>query len=182
MTQLLIAAAMMSAQAQTTPTPTVAQPFTVRYAQSVAGKNVTVCLNGNHVKTTFAGKLSFQDRARAWTSYCAQVGSPIRAGQFFDVKANSTAKFGGNIAKAGNIVAKFFGKAQTADQCAGLQLAIWEAIEDGGDKPNFLGGKFQAKADQAVLAYAEAYYDAIDEEGDAIYLQTTGDGQGQITT
>ncbi|MBX3117572.1 MAG: hypothetical protein KF784_00785 [Fimbriimonadaceae bacterium] len=175
MTQLLFAAAMIASSAAN-------QPFTVRYAQSITGHNVSVSLNGNRAKTTFAGKLGFQDQNRSWMSYCAQPGSPIRAGQFFQVRSLSSAKQGGNVAKAGNIVAKFFSSAQTADQCAGLQLAIWEAVEDGGDKPHFLSGRFQARASEAVIAYAEAYYDAIDEEGDAIFLQSGGDGQDQITT
>jgi hypothetical protein len=93
-----------------------------------------------------------------------------------------TSDIGGNVAKAGNIVAKFFKAAQNADQCAGLQLAVWEAVEDGGARPDFGGGRFQVRANANVLAYAQQYYRGIEEKGDALYLQAgQGNGQSQIT-
>lgn len=159
------------------------QPFNVQYNQAVAGRNVQLRVNGGRVHTGFAGKLTFRDNQHTWTSYCADVKAPIVSGQVYPVVKRSSHKYGGNVAKAGNIVAKFFNKAQTADQCAGLQIAIWEAIEDGGDNPNFLAGKFQAQGSPEVMAYAEAFYDAIDEEGDAIFLEHDWPkgGQDQLT-
>ncbi len=177
MTTALLAAAMIG---QTTKP----EPFKIQYGKAVAGRNVQLSINGGRVHTGFAGKLAFRDQNRSWSSYCAQVSSPIVSGQYFMVILLSSKKKGGNIAKAGNIVAKFFSKAQTADQCAGLQLAIWEAIEDGGTKPNFLGGKFQAQGSREVMAFAEEFYGAVSEDGDAIYLEHDwpNGGQDQITT
>ena len=84
-----------------------------------------------------------------------------------------------SVVKAGNIVAANFKDAQSADQCAGLQLAVWEAIEDGGDQPDFLGGHFQAGANPSVMAYAQQYYQAAGQKGNALFLRAFG-GQTQI--
>ena len=89
---------------------------------------------------------------------------------------------GGNIALAGNIVSHFFAVARTADQCAGLQIAVWEALEDGGVQPEFLSGHFQVHAGDAAIAYAANFYQAAGQDGDALYLQTGDDGgQSQLT-
>jgi hypothetical protein len=102
------------------------------------------------------------------------------------VRPLSSAKVGGNVAKAGNIVAKFFGAARSADQCAGLQLAVWEAIEDGAARPDFGSGRFRSAGSAAVLGFAQEYYKGLGEPGDALYLQTAGgggnDGQSQIAS
>ncbi|AIE86729.1 hypothetical protein OP10G_3361 [Fimbriimonas ginsengisoli Gsoil 348] len=162
------------------------QPFPVRFVRSAIGRPVTVSIDGR-LETTFAGKLGFQDAGRSWMSVCADVRSPISQGQFFQVRAVSAGSVGGRIAAAGHIVARFFKSAQTPDQCAGLQLAVWEVLEDGGQQPNFLAGHFQASATPAALEYAAEYYQAANDDGDAIYLQTGngqggGGGQGQLST
>ena len=157
--------------------------FQVQFGGHVTGRTVAICLDGRTVKNSYAGKLSFRDSRRAWTSYCANVRGPVRQGQIFPVRELSSKKAGGSVAIAGNIVAKYFKLAQNADQCAGLQLAIWEAIEDGGLKPNFAAGRFQARASLAVMANAEEFYQAAEAPGEALYLQTGngGGGQSQIT-
>ncbi|MBC8065318.1 MAG: hypothetical protein H7Y17_10835 [Chlorobia bacterium] len=153
-------------------------PIRVQFAQSTLGRTVTVFVNGRS-KTTFAGKLGFRDQNRSWQSVCAEVNKPISAGQFFQVRPTNSQKIGGNVALAGNIVAKHFDSARTADQCAGLQLAVWEAIEDGGPRANFMGGKFRAMATRAAMDYAEDFYQAINDARDAAYLQSGGEGGGQ---
>jgi hypothetical protein len=158
--------------------------FRVQFGGHVAGRTVAVCLDGRTIKNSFAGKLSFRDAKGSWTSYCANVRGPMSKGQVFPVQELSSKKVGGAVAIAGNIVAKYFKLAQDADQCAGLQLAIWEAIEDGGLRPNFSSGRFQARATPIVMAYAEEFYSAAEISGEALYLQTGsggGSGQSQIT-
>lgn len=154
------------------------QPFPVQFAAEGMGQKVTVCLDGRKVETTFAGKLGFRDQNHSWFSVCGAVRAPVYGGQYFYVKAVGSSSIGGNIQRAGNIVAKFFRAAKSNEQCAGLQIAVWEAIEDGGEQPNFGNGRFQVRASDAALAWAEEYYQAITEPGNAVFLQTTG-GQGQ---
>jgi hypothetical protein len=158
-----------------------AQPVQVQFARSLVGRHVTVCIDGRQTKTTFAGKLGFRGQNRSWQSLCADVRSPMADGLVFRVLPGSSTKAGGRVALAGNIVAKYFHQAKTADQCAGLQLAIWEAIEDGGEKPNFGAGRFMAMANDVTMDLAEMYYDAISQAGDAAFLPGQG-GQSQISS
>lgn len=153
----------------------------VRFARALHGRNVTVCLDGTHVKTAFAGKLGFQSETSSWATVCAAVRKPITNGQFANIKPRYTDEIGGNMAKAGNIVAKYFNEAKSDDECAALQIAVWEAIEDGGSKANFQGGKFQVLADPGVLALAQGMYGAADQGGSAALLQAGNGTQDQIT-
>ncbi len=157
------------------------QPIRVQFAQSGLGRSVTVIVDGR-AKNTFAGKLNFREQNRSWQSVCAEVNKPISAGQFFTVRPVNSQKVGGNVALAGNIVAKHFNSAKTADQCAALQLAVWEAVEDGGKTPNFMQGRFRAMASPAVLHHAEDFYQAIIEAKAAAYLETAQGGQGQLSS
>lgn len=160
------------------------QPFEVQFARSTIGRNVTVAIDGR-AKTTFAGKLGFRDQNRTWQAVCAEVRKPISAGQFFMLRPVNSQKVGGNIALAGNIVAKHFDSARTADQCAALQLAVWEAVEDGGKFPNFGTGRFRAMASSGVLDLASDFYESIIEAKEAAYLETVqdgGGGQGQLSS
>src|SRR3954469_7268018 len=84
------------------------QPFRVQYVQGASGQSVQVLIDGRHVETTFAGKLGFRDGKRSWTSVCADLRSPIANGQYFPVRALKSSEAGGRIARAGNIVAKYF--------------------------------------------------------------------------
>ena len=158
-----------------------AQPVPVQFARSMAGRTVAVCVDGQEVKMTTAGKLGFRDRTSTWTSVCAEVRNPVAPGQMYRVRPIKTSLAGGTIALAGNIVARHFKEAQSADQCAALQLAVWEAVEDGGRHANFAGGAFQARSTRVVIAMAEQYYEAIELPGEALYLESGQDGgQGQI--
>ena len=154
------------------------KPFSVQFMQSISGRNVTVCIDGRFVETSFAGKLGFRDANHQWMSVCADVRAPVRPGQYFGVRALSSSNFGGRVAKAGNIVARFFYEAQTPDQCAGLQVAVWKALEDGADEADFSSGHFQVRASYAVISWAQHYYQALNTPGDAVYLQTGNGGGG----
>jgi hypothetical protein len=157
------------------------QPFTVRFAQVTSGREVTLSIDGGPAETEFAGKLGFQDATHSWQSVCADVRSPIVKGQFFQLTAVSAAKTGGNIAYAGNIVAHFFSSARNADQCAGLQLAVWKTIEDGPNWSDFSTGHLRVKASPTIMIFAQQYYQAAGQGGDAVYLQAAGgqSGSGQ---
>jgi len=148
----------------------------------VSGRHVTICLDGRKVETTFAGKLGFRDRRNEWTSVCGAVRVPIMKGQYTTFRALDSRSVGRNISKAGNIVGNCFSAARTPDQCAGLQIAVWEALEDGGDRPNFFGGHFQVRADNAVLNIAQEYYATIAQDKGATYLESAGNHtQSQFT-
>lgn len=159
------------------------QPIQVQFVRGVTGQNVTISIDGKGTKTTFAGKLGFRDVNRTWQSVCADVRSPIAGGDTYLVRPMSTTKMGGRIQMAGNIVAKFFNFARTPDQCAALQIAVWEAIEDGGDHADFRNGRLRVRTTQQVLDLAHDFYEAVREANEAAFLQSEqGGGQGQIST
>lgn len=156
-------------------------PFRIQFVRSVAGMNVEVLLDGQHLKTSSAGRLYIRSATNSAGSYCGDIRSPMRSGQYFSVVQRNSKDVGGNIAKAGNIVAAGFHKARTQAECAALQLAIWEAVEDGGKTPDFSNGHFAVRAPSDVLALAGEFYKAVSTPAAAIYLQTGGDGQSQFT-
>jgi hypothetical protein len=175
LSQLLLATGFAAATMASAP-----QPIRVQFAKGVTGQNVTISIDGKTPRTTFAGKLGFRSQTSSWQSVCADVRSPIRGGQFFSLRPMSSLKAGGRIALAGNIVAKYFNAAQTPDECAGLQLAVWEAVEDGGIHANFGAGRFRARATTAALDFAQDFYEAIqDAQQEAAFLQSAGGGGGQ---
>jgi len=132
----------------------------VTYGRSGQGEPVEVVVDGNP-EATYAGKLTFEDDKHSWESVCADVRSPIAPGESYPVKQQSSIKHGGNIAQAGKIVARYFKQAKTPEQCAGLQIAVWAAIENGGSKLNVASDRFSVVADPVSLSYAKKYYSAV---------------------
>jgi hypothetical protein len=158
-------------------------PVAVQFVAQVSGKTVAICIDGGRVHKTFAGKLGFRDKNHAWTSVCAAVRKPIVTGQYTGFRVRDSRRANANVPKAGNIVARFFDEAKTPAQCAGLQLAVWEALEDGGRTPNFSAGRFQAQSDPEVMDYGLTYYTAIAEEKSAVYLESaSGKSQSQLSS
>ena len=143
----------------------------IRYVRSDIGTTVTISLDGGRDQPEYAGKLGFQQGNRAWQSVCANVRSPM-GGAAFPVKLLSSSKFGGNVAKAGNIVSACFNYAHTPAQCAGLQVAVWKALEDGTTQADFSSGHLRVSASPDVMSYARQYYKASGKKGEAVYLQT----------
>jgi hypothetical protein len=154
-------------------------PFPVQFTRGGIGRDVIVLIDGARVERTFAGKLSFRDDNHSWSSYCADIRSPMVGGQIFAVRAVNTDMLAPNYAMAGHIVARFFNEATTDAQCAGLQLAVWKAIEDGPEGTDFASGHLQVRAEAAVLRYAAYYYQAAGGSGSATLLQAQGAGQGE---
>jgi hypothetical protein len=161
--------------------PMLARPFPVQFARPLVGRSVQVSIDGDRARTSFAGKLGFKDRSSSWTSVCADVRAPMVAGRLFRVKAFDSRLIGGNVSLAGNIVAKYFNAARSADECAALQLAVWEAREDGGEHADFANGRFRARATQSVIQLANQAYEAASEPGMALFLQSGEGGQDQLT-
>lgn len=157
-----------------------AQPFPIQFAQEGRGQMVAICLDGLTAKRSFAGKLVMRDRNSTWQSVCAGVRRPVAVGQTFPVRPWNTWMVGGHARLAGNIVAAHFRQAQSAEECAALQLAVWEAMEDGGKRPDFENGAFAARGGGNVVALATAYYQSADKPGIAMFMQTGNAGQPQI--
>ncbi|MCE9559867.1 MAG: PEP-CTERM sorting domain-containing protein [Armatimonadetes bacterium] len=151
------------------------------------GQSVGITYN-SVTSTTFAGKLNFTNNATSSTfsSVCCDIDHHISGGQTYACSQLSSAAFGGGIQLAGNIVAAVFGSAATNEQCAGLQLAVWEATYDGtsnGGVADFSNGIFGASITGSLLAQATTYYSSVSVAGDAIYFRPSplDGGQAQLT-
>ncbi len=103
-------------------------------------------------------------------------------GQICTIHPANSVKVGGRVAAAGNIVSRFFSRAQSADECAALQLAVWKVLEDGPGEADFGSGHFQAMANSSVISLAQQFIvaAALDKSPQpAVYLAATG-GQSQL--
>ena len=134
------------------------QPVQFQFLGHASGSVVRICLDRKKVKQTFAGKLALRTQGRTVTSVCGDVRTPLRTKQVFWARIQPTTRFGHRERLAGSIVATHFHLAKSDQQCAGLQLAVWEALEDGGTSPDFRSGRFQAEAADDVMLYAAQYY------------------------
>jgi len=161
---------------------TLSKEMTIRYASAYLGKVVTVRTDSG-ITRTFAGKMVFQNETTSWCSVCANIHRHISEGSTAQWRLHSTKEVGGNIRRAGNIVARYFNEAKSAEQCAGLQLAVWEALEDGGDTPDFLNGHFAASADAMTMAFAAKYYEAVNTAAEAVFFEPAHEPiQAQLST
>lgn len=122
-------------------------------------KTASISVNGSAFTSVYAGQINFSSSTGSLSSYCADALS------FLDKTSNSytasalTLTPNTNLGKAGTIIANNQATALTAAQQAGLQLAVWEAIYDGGSTFDASGAKFKAKnVSSEILGFASQYY------------------------
>lgn len=161
-----------------------ATPYDVKFKGTDLGKSVSITFFGS-TKNVFAGKLRFQamPAGAQFLTVCADLAHSIYGGQIYKVENKFSAASPLGVQKAGNIVADKFAGANTADKAAALQVAVWEALYDGGSAPSFTSGNFCLNgASSSFKSLAASYYSAISKSGNALYLKTTTNtGQSQLT-
>lgn len=119
----------------------------------------TIKVNGNQ-STVAMGALTFSTGSGSIVTYCADATSPLNSNSnpytvgAVDMTANT------GISLAAKILATSFSSATTADQQAGLQLAIWDALYDNGSSFNSSTGNFSVVSgvSSTVLNLASTYY------------------------
>lgn len=155
-----------------------------------AHETVDVNIFSNQMNGVGAGLYMFNTTAFGnILTVCADLLHQIHNGDSWNCDHFNTQGFGGGIELAGNIVAqKFAGVVNAATdqnaQACGLNLAVWDAIYDGGAVFDAANGNFLVtNASASALGYAAIYYTAISTSGNAIYMQPDplGAGQGQLT-
>jgi hypothetical protein len=159
------------------------QPFDAQFTGSTVGESVSISIDGQRPHTTFAGKLSFRDNSGTWISVCADVRSPVVQGHISQMKPADTMKVGGRFASAGHIIAHCFQRAQSPDECAALQLAIWKTLEDGAENTDFQVGHFRAAASNAIISLAVAMMATakLDKDTSSAVVLAAATGQSQLT-
>jgi hypothetical protein len=138
-----------------------ADPIPVTLVHDGAGEVVNITKDNNGLPHPITGMVfasQFQIKAGTmpiFNSYCVDLNHSIEVGQNFLANLRSTndgLKNGGKIAYLYNT----FGLGTLGNtQAAGLQLAIWKVLVDGGGA--FNQGNFQALASASALQQANDY-------------------------
>lgn len=161
----------------------LATPFDMKFVRVDQGQGVSLTFDSN-VMSVFAGKLQFQNQSNGnkFLTVCADLTRPISPGQSYNVDPQFSALSTPAVKRAGNIVAANFFGANTNFKAAALQVAVWEALYDGGSSPSFTGGRFCLNgASQNLTSQATEYYQAICNTGNALHYKTTTNcGQSQL--
>ncbi|MCZ7579523.1 MAG: PEP-CTERM sorting domain-containing protein [Fimbriimonadaceae bacterium] len=119
----------------------------------------------------FAGKLKFTDSSYGYGSiktFCVDLVNTIPGNPWDTLPPQFSTTLASPLKEAGNMVAAYFGAADTNAKAQSMQAAIWEALYDGGAVADFSSGNFQA-SNVADLAFANLVYSARGTDNDAIY-------------
>lgn len=121
----------------------------------------TIKVNGSSSSQISLGKLTFISGSTILKTFCVDAVSTLDkaphaySAMDLDLTANT------NIAKAGRILAQGFASTTDKDRQAGMQLAIWSAVYDGGSAFNANGTNFKVSSvSSQTLAFASSYYTA----------------------
>lgn len=123
-------------------------------------ETVTALIGGGTERTVQAVGLKFTDGTNSYETYCADIMSSLDSGfhnyshQLIDMNQNN------GLSLAAKILAENVGRADTTQKQAGLQMAIWEALFDGGASFNENAGdlRFSVQTKNSLLEYAGEYY------------------------
>lgn len=165
----------------------------LKYVGMDLGSNAetaTVYMNGNKIGQTDIGKISFHDSTDHTNvaTVCADVTSELN-GSSHHYTPSSTNPLGSTpIDAAGRIVGTYFASAVTADQQAGLQLAVWDTLYNGSSTFNLTNHKSGSGfsvvgASAGAMTWAQTYFGAASgSTGSALYFKTSDcGGQSQLT-
>ncbi|MBL8059458.1 MAG: PEP-CTERM sorting domain-containing protein [Chthonomonas sp.] len=140
---------------------------------------VSIRVNGSNAVSVKAGRLVFTDGSRTFATYCADALRFLNYS--WNNYSSSTVDTTGldGLAKAGRIVGAHFNDANTANQQAGLQLAVWSALYDNGAAFNANGTNFKVTgANSQSLSLAEMYYQSASQQLPPTTLVRHYAGQG----
>ncbi len=119
----------------------------------------SITVNGEGPRNVMIGKLNFTTGTSTIETYCADALRTLNTSFHDYTSLTVDTQASGNLALAGRIIAKSYDGANTADQQAGLQLAIWSALYDGGTSFTANGSNFEVDGvSGGVLSYASTYY------------------------
>ena len=119
------------------------------------------------------------------STYCADALSRLNSASNSYNVSQLNLSLNTNLGKAGTILANNQAGAITAAQQAGLQLAVWEAIYDGGATFDASNAGFKAQnVSSEILGFASQYYATYSTTptNSVTYFGSTGaGGQSQMT-
>jgi len=117
----------------------------------------------------------------SFNSFCVDLDHAVTVGQSYQANIRSTTD---GLASGGQVayLYKKYGEATILDnaKAAGLQLAMWDLVTDGGD--GLGAGRFQFLGGGAIASWALAYLDEAkgkSELGMWLDASASGDGSGR---
>lgn len=141
--------------------------------------SASISVNGSAFYGVMAGQLNFTDGSNTLDTYCADATKFLN-GSFHSYTPSIVDLSGAsNLSLAGRILANSYATATTADQQAGLQLALWEAIYDGGATFDGSTSNFKVQNVNAnALNFASSYYLLNTDPGDTTVTHFTSSANG----
>lgn len=175
---VVIAAAVLSstASAQNLQYSGLARPDTL---------TANVSVNGGAFTSLYAGSLKFTDGTETIFTYCADPLSVLNSN--FNTYSSSLVDLDGasSMSLAGKILATNYQTADTAEEQAGMQLAIWSALLDGGPAFNANGTNFKVNnVSASALNFASSYFASAVNPGDTfvtLFSSNAAGAQSQLT-
>ncbi len=148
-------------------------------------ESVKISINGGSFNSVLVGELTFSSSGGSLSTYCVDALSPLGSSAKSYTVSELVQTPTTGLGKAATILANFQSSATTAAQQAGLQLAIWEALYDGGSTfdANSAGFKVTGASSEA-LSFASTYYNSFDKPTNldvTFYCTNQAGGQSQIT-
>ena len=147
----------------------------------------SIKINGGASSNVSIGKLTFLNGSTVVKTFCADATSPLDSASHSYTESVLTLSANTNLAKAGRILAQGYASTTDADHQAGMQLAIWSALYDGGSTFNANGTNFKVSGVSAnALSLASSYYTAgINFTTTTLkvtnYVTTAKGGQSQLS-
>lgn len=163
---------------------TQASALNLTFNNVTPGLSGQVKLNGAN-KNVGIGKLNFtKSTGGTLTAVCVDLNATLNGSSHsYTVTQTNSAITSAGIDLAGRIVAAHFNSAITNQQAAALQLAVWEAVYDGGSVFTASSGAFQLNDSNlnSLVPTASLYYQAITNPAKAWSFTTTANGgQNQL--
>jgi len=119
----------------------------------------SISVNGSSFSSVYAGQINFTSSSGSLSTYCADALSRLNGASNSYAVSQLDLSQNTNLGKAGTILANNQAGATSAAQQAGLQLAVWEAIYDGGATFDASNAGFKAKnVSSEILGFASQYY------------------------
>lgn len=149
------------------------------YQANTLGDSATITINGNN-ENVFAGLFSVgltgapAEYHTAFNSLCVDLFHSISQGESWDVDLVPLPNPNlNNSGRAAYLYSTYATSTTTNDNAAGLQLAVWDIITDGGD--GLTTGNFQASniPSGAVTAANNLLADSAGKSGTATWLVST---------
>jgi hypothetical protein len=134
----------------------LAQSGTLKLDGMVKGEYETMNISfDGHRESVYVGPMVMQlGNGPHFGAYCVDLGDSNSIGDSYGVTGQNIDTLH-NGAWAAELFNKFAGTVKTAKQGAGLQLAIWDVLEDNGK--GFSSGAFQVRGYADLIAQATEY-------------------------